>query len=68
MPSPATAAASRDHAHRLSLALAQAICDIPAVGWYEATESAAQDHEVSLPEVQRRIADATAALNQKPAP
>ncbi len=42
---------------RMVDAIAQARAEIPAAGWYQATENAALDHGVSLPELQRLCQD-----------
>ena len=39
----------------MKLAFKQARRDIPIIGWYDATENAALDHGVSLPELQRLL-------------
>ena len=36
-------------------AMQQARAEMPIIGWYDATENAALDHGVSLPELQRNL-------------
>lgn len=42
---------------RMQLAIRRAQSDYPIVGWYGATEFAADAYDVSLPELQRALDD-----------
>ena len=43
------------YADRMQQAIRRAEADYKVIGWYGATESAADDYEVSLPELQRAL-------------
>lgn len=44
-----------DYEAEMIKAIAQARALMPTLDWYEATEIAAEDHGVSLPELQRAL-------------
>ena len=43
------------YAGRMEQAIRRAESDFPVIGWYGATESAADAYDVSLPELQRAL-------------
>jgi len=45
----------QEYTERMQTAIEQARRNIDAQGWYLATEEAAEDYEVSLPELQRAL-------------